>query len=168
MIQVCNIGITALGLSSYVDNLGSHMKFVSAPDITELMQKLWAMGLLLVFSISFSKISVLIYYGRVFRVKAHPSKIWRWAFYSIFVTTNVSLVAFTLVSLFQCQPVQKFWTLELSGSCYSYYSIQASNAIWSAVMDVLILLLPLPPIWKLKLKIRRKLALAGMFVLGYS
>ncbi|MCJ1334114.1 hypothetical protein MMC10_010821, partial [Thelotrema lepadinum] len=59
---VCNIGITALGLSSYVDNLGSHMKFVSAPDITELMQKLWAMGLLLVFSISFSKISVLIYY----------------------------------------------------------------------------------------------------------
>lgn len=54
---------------------------------------------------------------------------------------------------------------------FTYHCIDIQSYLWGVVLsnlviDLAILYLPLPMVWKLQLSIRQKLALTGMFLLG--
>ena len=167
-MKLCNLGVTALVLISVKYGLGVHTKYAPQNDLEQALKVLWATTLLFFLGISLSKISVLTYYGKIFRARAHPNIVWRWTYYFIFAATIVSLIGFVLLAVFQCQPVQRFWDRTGEGNCYAYHTILFSNSICSAILDLLILLSPLPPIWKLNLGKNRKWVLTGVFILGYS
>ena len=168
MVKLCNLGVTLPVLVIIKYGLGVHTIGTPLTNIEQIQQVLWATTLLFFLGISSSKISVLIYYGKTFRVRTHPNKVWRWAFYFVFAITVASLIAFALAWVFHCQPVQQFWSPSRDGRCSSFFLLLFSNAICSAILDILILLSPLPPIWKLTLEMSRKWALTGVFILGYS
>ena len=70
--------------------------------------------------------------------------------------------------ILQCVPVQAAWNPEVHGKCISIYELYIGQAIPNVVTDVVILLLPLQPLWKLRIRKFQRVLLIGVFVLGYS
>ena len=119
-------------------------------------------------SITISKISVLVFYGNLFGVRTYSSKAWRWAYYVVFGFTVAWLVTYFPYAIAQCRPVQKYWQSWLPGNCSNMYTFFISSAITSVGIDVAILTIPAFPMWKLELRLRRKLAIAAAILLGYG
>ena len=73
----------------------------------------------------------------------------------------------TALSIFQCSPVQKQWDFAVPGHCYSLYGTFIGVTVPNVFIDLLLLILPVPMLWKLQIKTTKKLALTANFLLGY-
>lgn len=111
------------------------------------------------------KLSVLFLYRRIFSVGA-----FRLANTVMICITVAWGLAFTFAMAFQCSPVSTIWEkfeLEYGNSCVSVQPFYLAAAICDLVLDILILLLPVHPLWLLQMPIRQKLAVGGIFFLGF-
>lgn len=72
-----------------------------------------------------------------------------------------------LTLIFICVPVEGYWNRTLPARCLQDQDVQITNAIGNIITDVTLLALPIPIIWKLNLSLERKLALTGIFGLGF-
>lgn len=76
-------------------------------------------------------------------------------------------LAVVLVSIFQCQPIQKaFDPFMTQGHCIDNTKFFIGNAVPNILTDVLILFLPVYEIRKLHLPRGQRVALASIFLLG--
>lgn len=111
----------------------------------------------------FTKLSVLLFYRRIFRGNLFVISVW-----TLITITSVWTVAFFFANLFQCWPLWINWT---------YFGATAENCIdtnimylaqaWSDVLtDLIILSLPFPCIWNLQMSAKHKICISGMFLLG--
>lgn len=74
-------------------------------------------------------------------------------------------VFFTII--FQCKPIKYFWDKSITrGTCINLIAFGQANSISNFLIDVSILVLPLPIIWKLRLPLRRKFEVMGIFLFG--
>jgi hypothetical protein len=82
--------------------------------------------------------------------------------------TSPSMVAFLVASLTVCRPLRAYWDTELApeADCIDDQARTLAFTISNLVTDVMILVLPIPTFWKLKLPIRERLALTGLMSLG--
>lgn len=71
-------------------------------------------------------------------------------------------------NIFQCSPVRKAWDPLIAGHCVSTYKFYLAVAVIITLLDIMILLLPLPMLWNLQLKPFQKVLMVGLFVCGYS
>ena len=133
-----------------------------------LLLCLYGGNLFFIVSISLSRVSVLVFYAKLFEVRTYSNKAWRWAYYIIFGFTVAWPVTYFPYAVAQCRPVQKYWQSWLPGSCSNMFTFFISAAITSVAIDVAILTIPALPLWKLDLGLGRKLAIAAVFVLGYG
>jgi hypothetical protein len=62
--------------------------------------------------------------------------------------------------------VQKSWIPATVGSCLANVPTFTGLAIVTIVYDIIIFLLPIPLLWTLQIRKRRKIALMGVFLLG--
>lgn len=76
-------------------------------------------------------------------------------------------IAQVFVQIFACIPVQASWDKDIHGNCQTINNTRLMNSVANIVTDFIILLLPLPVIWRLKLPKTQKLALTGVFGLGF-
>ena len=107
------------------------------------------------------KISILLFYRRIFRI----------AYFTLllnFVGTFVLLWAISgvLVAVFQCQPVSVFWNKLIAGGCINTDGFVLAEAGITIATDIIVLILPLPMIWRLKISKQQKWAVSGVFMLG--
>ena len=70
------------------------------------------------------------------------------------------------VVVFQCSPVQRAWLPSAQGKCLNLYPF-----FWSAfgiklATDLIIFCLPVPPLWRMKLRRGKKFGIIIMFLLG--
>lgn len=68
-----------------------------------------------------------------------------------------------------CRPLRHFWdqyTVASIGKCMNYLSMWAITGIRSAILDLVILLLPIPRVWSLQMSWTRKLGVMGVLALG--
>ena len=115
-------------------------------------------------AVGFSKVSVLLLYRRIFSVRV----------FKTVATIGVAIaiawtVAFTISTIFQCNPIRLYWTeLEFlwGNRCIQIIPFYQAQAITDIITDFAILAMPMPMIWKLQLPLKQKLAVAGMFLLG--
>ncbi|KAL7797384.1 hypothetical protein V8C37DRAFT_370928 [Trichoderma ceciliae] len=85
---------------------------------------------------------------------------------SIAVVVTMAHVAFTLVFLFLCIPVEKQWQPLVPGHCGEAVPFYLTFSSLTIVFDVITLVLPFPVLIKLQMKLRRKIALLCLFALG--
>lgn len=86
----------------------------------------------------------------------------------------VFLALFAVISeipvIFYCQPVRAFWdTAQEGAKCWSrdvLFGVLLSQGVIMFVTDVIILLLPIRPLWRLRLPLRERIPLVGLFALG--
>ena len=155
-------------MTATTHGLGKHADDVSHEDYAFCLKELMAGAILFSASISFSRLSALAFYARMFRLKSNPIRWWRWCFYVVTVLTTIWMVANCIFDIFQCEPVSKYWDQDIPGNCQGQLLSFVEGAISSVIIDLLILILPLPQIFKLQIPTRRKYLIAGAFVLGYA
>ncbi|KAF2998207.1 hypothetical protein E8E13_004936 [Curvularia kusanoi] len=120
------------------------------------------------------KISILLFYRRLSaRV---VSNAFRWTTYITIGFIASSSIAFTIVPLVGCNPVSAFWDQVnviklLQGYEYHCFDEGAdifSASVVSAVQDFITAVLPTFLYWDLRIPIRQKIALFGIFAIGYG
>lgn len=113
-------------------------------------------------AITMPKLSILFLYARIF-----PGAAFRRYLYGMGAVVTLSWVASQFTAIFQCTPIHFFWTrTPITGHCVNVQAYFIGQAVPNIVTDVLIMALPLPQIWKLKLPWQQKTALSGIFLLG--
>jgi hypothetical protein len=72
-----------------------------------------------------------------------------------------------LCVIFNCVPVQAAWDITITGaSCIEVRNIYIGGSVPNVLLDILIVFLPLPYVWRLHAPLGQRLVLAGMFALG--
>ncbi len=110
---------------------------------------------------SLVKLSILLFYRRIFPGHRFRQALWVVAF--LVIGWGISM---TFASIFQCIPVRKAWNPNIPGKCINLHAYYFGQAIPNTITDGVILLLPLPPLWKLQVSRSQKLALIVIFSLG--
>ena len=78
------------------------------------------------------------------------------------------LIGAWLATTFQCIPVRASWEAVSDAKCVTQWKFFTGTAAPSAILDVIILLTPLPLLWPLQMTNAKKTMLIGLFVCGYS
>ena len=113
-------------------------------------------------SFLFTKLSVLFFYNRVFSVKSQM----RIALYAIGSITTIWWIVIFFVTVFQCKPVTG--SIGMPGSkCYPPMPFFYAQVIPNLITDFAILLAPMPIIWRLQMRLTKKLGLTIVFLVGY-
>lgn len=111
------------------------------------------------------KISVLFFYLRIF-----PQDWFRYACFATMAACAGYGIAFLLVSVFQCRPLQfawNHWDGEHAGNCNDINAQGWTSAAINVILDIVVLALPMPVIAKLELNKRKKGLVLLMFSTGF-
>lgn len=74
---------------------------------------------------------------------------------------------FITVFMTQCSPVSAAWDPVLSlTNCRPRETHELVSVAINVVLDIFVVILPLPVVWKLKMPARKKAAVTGMFSIG--
>lgn len=72
-----------------------------------------------------------------------------------------------LVEIFICTPIATFWDRSTGGTCIPNYPQWYINAGGNIITDIAVFVIPLPVIWKLKMRKGQRIILLGIFCLGF-
>lgn len=113
---------------------------------------------------SFVRLSILD-----FMLKVFPVKRFRLVVYLFQAATVSYLFACTIAWLATCRPFRYNWALgaDVPKHCGNLALKFLLSAIFNLVLDVCILILPMPMLWTLQMNTRRKVALSFVFGLGF-
>jgi hypothetical protein len=139
---------------------------VPPTNLPLLFKLLYGIYYLYDISLFLTKTSALLFLGRVFPKHANS----KWWNYTLWFTHGLNvawLVGIVFGTVFMCDPVQKGWNPMMPGSCGTTSALWTGSAIPSVVIDLVILLLPVPKIWVLRISRTRKSGLLLVFILGY-
>lgn len=77
-------------------------------------------------------------------------------------------IVYVLVNIFYCVPVAAYWNLRLSQEkCIDEGGSLISNAVINMILDIILVLLPIPLVWNVQLPQRQRTGLIAMFALGF-
>ena len=113
--------------------------------------------------ITIIRISVLLFYHRIFG-KQNRFRMALWITMAILIAW---FIAITAMAVFKCSPVKKQFDYTVPGYCLSIHRGFLGATAPNFLIDVILLLLPMPMLWNLKIKKTKKLALTANFLLGY-
>ena len=131
--------------------------------------------------IALIKFSFLAFTWRVFHVK--PMKL------PVIVTTTLVVVWFiaivssgkncvqncqtltwnytkVLIAIFPCRPIHGFWDLGIGAKCINYLQFYLAQSVYSIITDLMILILPMPFVWRLRISWGQKLGITCIFCVG--
>ncbi|BCS03797.1 uncharacterized protein AKAW2_70675A [Aspergillus luchuensis] len=145
--------------------VGHHMEYVEeTPEKLVILEKgLYANEILdFPFTVTPAKISILVFYLRIFTTRSF--KIMAYIVGAIVLGHGLGIL---FAAIFQCWPIAYVWdkTIE-GGSCFNQLAFYRYVSPPNILTDVLILIMPLPYVWKLHTRKGQKLALTGVFLLG--
>lgn len=139
-----------------------HTKSDQINPLSQLQMYYWGEWTYLVIAAGY-KIGILLFLLRIF-----PEKRFRvivWCLVAFNAAWGVASVAMTI---FQCWPIRKAWDWEqkVEGRCNDKHAQAWTAAAMGIILDLVILLLPIPSLIKLQLSGRKKLGLLLMFSCG--
>lgn len=124
---------------------------------------LFAINFIWTIAMPLIKLSILLLYIRIFGRLRYI----RIIFYVVCIFMALWAIAVVLILCLQCRPIELIWNKRIQGgSCINSNIFYLVSSIPDAITDVILLLLPLPAIWRLHNTIWQKAILTGMFVLG--
>ena len=123
----------------------------------------WIINFFYFTSLALVKISVLLFYSRVF----HTPVLFKVALWSSAGLVMAWWAAVNVLSVFECLPIAMLWYRDMDGACLGICQILLGGAAPNVALDAILLFMPLAPIWRLPIKTTRRLSLSIIFMLGY-
>ena len=119
-----------------------------------------------------AKVSILLLYKRLF----NPDKMTRWAIYASLALVIAHNLGIMFATIFDCPPSREAMDFRSRGAkCISFNQpkgvpkmrkIAIIGGALNVFTDVIILILPVPVVWKLQLPRRQRVAVLGIFATG--
>ncbi|KAL3427262.1 CFEM domain-containing protein [Phlyctema vagabunda] len=160
---VAGIAFTALGICAFHKGFGSHVWTLSVEDAEKDQYWFYILEILYIIHVGLIKLSLVFLYLRIFS----SSKSFRLSCYLTVAFVACYIVAFTLISVFQCRPISYAWDkYTQKGQCINFATMSWWNAGVSILQDFIIVLLPCREVWQLHMSLQRKLAICCMFGVG--
>ncbi|KAK0641802.1 hypothetical protein B0T16DRAFT_431481 [Cercophora newfieldiana] len=141
---------------------GLHLEALSNADSIFVLRAFWLVQMMYKVSLQATKISLLLFYVRIFHHIAWFKKI----SYATIGFLLVYLLATTIVSVLQCRPIERAWAPGSKDQCIALLSFFVFNGAVAVMTDLIVLGLPLPLIWGLQLPLTQKLSLIPVFGIG--
>lgn len=144
--------------------LGKDIWTLPFSNITELLKVYYFDEDLYLTALPMVKISIIMFYLRIF-----PQPLFRKCCHGAIVLCVGYGLAFLLVSVFQCRPINYAWLRwdgEHQGSCNNINAQGWTSAAINVVLDFVIIGLPIPMVAKLNMNRRKKFLVMLMFSLG--
>lgn len=112
-----------------------------------------------------ARLAILLLYQRVFDT---GSTVWFSMLIKIcFVLQVVGETIWLFVIIFECRPISSVWDKSITNpQCLNLAAIYLAGAITSIVTDVILMILPMPMLWKLQMSRPKKLGIAMVFVVA--
>ncbi|KAI0972066.1 hypothetical protein F4678DRAFT_431031 [Xylaria arbuscula] len=128
----------------------------------------FAIQLLLDFAYGFVKTSIVLFCRRIFI--ANRGSFFDWASRITLVIIFLWSLSFLLALVVGCgKDVAVHWApLKLAASGCDLSTPEVAVVISDIVLDVIIIVLPLPAIWALNMSVKRRLAVSGVFLVGLA
>ena len=162
--QPCALVTISIALLWVSDGLGHHTSQLAPKQLALGLKYFYAVNYPCALGISLPKYSAVFFYIRVLKMR---STLYRIAVYIAFGLITAWLLFAILSAAFQCIPVRKVWLPLIPGHCSDEYSRLLGGAIASVIIDLYIMLLPIPILWTLHTGRFRKIVLTGVFFCAY-
>lgn len=118
--------------------------------------------LLFASSITAVKLSILCFYRRIFASRQ---------VLTVLIVTGIVLIAWFLALflslIFACRPLAYIWDRMIpNGHCINLNTTSYAITGASLLLDLIIFVIPIPPLWKLHTTMTQRLNLIGLFLVG--
>ncbi|PKX95188.1 putative integral membrane protein [Aspergillus novofumigatus IBT 16806] len=158
MFSGCMIGGALYGTGRRFANLTAHQRVTA-------MEYWWLCEIAYCWASVSCKVSVCIFLRRITVKRLHI-----WILYCVIALTAIAGLAFMLIMLLQCKPIEYFWTRtaldpSIPGSCISIHIVIAMTYVYSAfaaLCDFTVGILPIFMVRKLHMRRQTKIAVIGI------
>lgn len=116
------------------------------------------------FCISVTKLSILAFYLRIF-----TDQTFKRMTYGLMGIVTAYLFTTVIATIWQCTPVSYVWSGwagETEGHCIDVFVLTWIVSSINILLDILIILLPIPHLLKLTLSRKKKIQIVSMFCVG--
>ncbi|KAF3042926.1 hypothetical protein E8E12_007130 [Didymella heteroderae] len=148
-----------------LNGFGLHYWNVPATNAVGLLKLFYVCQMLYVAVQIFSKVAILSLYSRLF-----PDfiKWFRWSVRGMIAFMFLHGLVFFLLVVFQCLPINSIWDKTITDAkCLPVSAVIGfTGAGLSIVEDFIILLLPLPVVWKLQMSTKKKIGVILLISVG--
>ncbi|KAL2801886.1 hypothetical protein BJX63DRAFT_438392 [Aspergillus granulosus] len=134
-------------------------------NITSILKLSFIIQVFYILSISSYKMVFLYLYRRIFENNVP----FRRTLDCLIGVTTVYFLVFSFLVVFHCLPISYAWTQwsgETEGTCLDFNAVAKASAGINILLDLLIMLLPLPQISRLHMGRNRKVVVLAMFLTG--
>ncbi|RDL36933.1 uncharacterized protein BP5553_04366 [Venustampulla echinocandica] len=149
----------------HVAGVGRHAAYVRKEHPHQLVQWakcIYALEWIYLAAVALPKLSILFLYLRIF-----VARFTRLVTYILMATVIANWAAFLLASIFQCSPVRFQWDKSTpGGKCFNVPLFYKLVNVPNIATDLVILVLPLPTVWHLKVSRAKKFGLTLVFLTG--
>ena len=126
------------------------------------MQCLYAAQVVYGPATAFPRFSILFFYLRIFPVRS-----FRIGVYILIFLIAGLCISITMAATFQCSPVAYAWNKTIKGgTCFDQVAYLRWQTLPNVLVDVAMLVLPLPMIWRLNTSHGQKIGLTLTFLTG--
>ena len=140
---------------------GKHQLSLPLRHIEKFLLNDWTVQMVFATAISVTRFSLLLFYHRLFPVRR---------FNIIAIATGCILIgwwlSFCLAVIFSCIPVKNYWDKSIPGHCLDEHALSWGLTGSELIANIIMVVLPIPWLWDLRLVWSKKLALIGLFLLG--
>lgn len=154
--------MVGIGFAMFIEGVGYHADTIGEKAVANISKWLLVTEIIYVWNLAWTKLSLLCMYYRIFRFPFFKKQVICVGAYVVIWAVCVSFL-FTFI----CVPVEKLWHPDIEGRCVSELGVWLANASSTIFSDVIILLLPIPQVWRLQLKTFEKVGLTLVFGLGF-
>ena len=133
----------------------------SKQDLTRALQMQYIMEIIYTLIMPATKTSILLFYYRIF-----PSQRVRLQIWALGIFCMLTWVPLFFVAIFPCDPIRAFYDKSVDGKCINMYTTIMAQGVLTLVTDILILILPMPLVWNLRVTTRQKVGVSVVFLLG--
>ncbi|KAI1379617.1 hypothetical protein F4677DRAFT_464850 [Hypoxylon crocopeplum] len=165
VVMGLEIAFAAISVPISENGLGKDMWFVPHDNVTEILRLYFYDELIYITALALTKVSILFFYLKVF-----PKKSFRICTWTLIIINLAYAVTYDFLLIFQCDPIPgawRFWDGEFEAKCISINVLGWSAAAINIALDLAVIVLPLPELFRLSLSLRKRLQIIAMFAVGF-
>ncbi|RYC93726.1 hypothetical protein BFJ63_vAg3364 [Fusarium oxysporum f. sp. narcissi] len=170
-----------IGHHALMSAFGQDIWWVNADDLSHALKLFWIDCPIYTLLLGMTKVTIILFYIRL----CHVYTLFCQLCWACILTVSLSTGVFMSLNIFQCTPIRWNWDRfggeDIDSWCMDLNKLQWSINITNIIFDVVVLVLPIPLIWKsmsshvlrgckltliAKSTFRRKLGIVLMFSLG--
>ncbi|KAI3327041.1 hypothetical protein HD806DRAFT_520044 [Xylariaceae sp. AK1471] len=155
------VALASVASWAVFSGLGKHIWELSPSQLVIQIKLLLISELTYLMATAFVKFSVLWLYNRIYTTPVFR----RWC-YGLMAFDIAYMISFLPLYLTNCVPLSQLWHPVPGGWCRDPAIGDNATIAVNLILDVAILVLPMPVLWRLQMSVRDKITITAMFSIG--